>query len=327
MRYKKFRVLSVLLMLIIALTLLIKPVLLSVAEFLSVSEKVEANVLIIEGWLNYRDLNSVATEINSGKYDCVLITGIKSKPEFYNVYTNGYLIFHTAKYNVPGENIRLVEVRAASEMGGRNAAHFNLWINDSLASSFYTRKHGHKYSQDWNGGRIDSVMIEFDNDLAGNFGDRNLYVSSVIFNHKTEIPFLNNSVYDIMALDNRNRIVNDMNSNAELTSKRLVAMGVDSTLLKAVPGNRVRINRTLTSALAVRDWFSKSKIRVTGINIISAGTHSRRTWMTFRKVLKKNVGIIALPDRLVTPEDKVRILKTIRETVAFIYYSIILLPY
>jgi hypothetical protein len=327
MRSRKFRVLSVAVILVIASALLIKPVILRLAGFLSVSEKVSANILIIEGWLSYRDLNSVASEIRSGNYEHVLITGIKSKPEYFNVHSNGFLIFQTGKFNPPDNKISLVEVKASSEMGGENAAHFNLWINDSLVSSFYTGKCPRKYSQKWNDGRIDSVTIEFDNDRLGAFGDRNLYVSKIIFDHKTEIPFLNNSVYDIGQPDNRNKIINNMNSNAELTAKRLVAMGIDSSLIVAVPGPRVRINRTLTSALAVRDWIRQSGINVTGLNIISTGTHSRRTWMTFRKVLKKNVGIIALPDSLITPEDKVRILKTIRETAAFIYYSVILLPY
>jgi hypothetical protein len=327
MRSGKSRVLSVAILLIIAMALLIKPVILRLSEFLSVSEKVQANVLIIEGWLSYNDLNSVASEIRDGNYEHVLITGIKSRPEYYNVHSNGFLIFHTAKFNPPGNNVRLVEVKASSELGGKNAAHFNLWINDSLVSSFYAGKWSRKYSQAWNGGRIDSVMIEFDNDRLGDFGDRNLYVSKIIFDHKTEIPFLNNSVYDIGSIDTRNRIINNMNSNAELTAKRLVAMGVDSSLIVAVPGHKVRINRTLTSALAVRDWIRQSGLNVTGLNIISAGAHSRRTWMTFRKVLKKNVGIIALPDRFITPEDRVRVLKTIREAAAYIYYSVILLPY
>jgi hypothetical protein len=326
MRSGKSLVLSASLILVIALSLVIKPVISYCAEFLSFSQKVNANVLIIEGWLSYRDLNSVSNEILSGNYNYVLITGIKSKPEYYNVHSNGFLIFYTDKLNPP-EDIRLVEVKASSEMGGKNSAHFNLWVNDSLVSSFNAGKCSRRYSHAWNGDRIDSVMIEFDNDLNGSFGDRNLYVSKIILDHKTEIPFLNNSVYDIAPLDNRNRIKNNMNSNAELTAKRLVAMGIDSSLIIAVPGRKVRINRTLTSALAVRDWLRQSGKSVSGINIISTGTHSRRTWMTFKKILGENVGIIALPDRLITPEDKVRILKTLRELTAFAYYSVILLPY
>jgi hypothetical protein len=327
MRTRKLSVLSIVLILVITISLLIKPVLSHLAEFLTFSQKVRANVLIIEGWLSYRDLNSVSDEITSGNYDFVLITGIKSKPGYYNVHSNGFLIFYTGKSYPVTESIKIVEVRASSEMGGNNAAHFNLWINDSLVSSFNAGKCSRNYSQSWNGERIDSVMIEFDNDLNGSFGDRNLYVSKVILDRKTEIPFLNNSVYDIAPLDNRNRIINNMNSNAELTAKRLIAMGIDSSLIIAVPGRKVRINRTLTSALAVRDWMRQSGKIVSGINIISTGTHSRRTWMTFKKILGENVGIIALPDRLITPEDKVRVLKTMRELTAFIYYSVILLPY
>ena len=87
-------------------------------------------------------------------------------------------------------------------------------------------------------------------------------------------------------------------SNAEFAKNRLLSMGIDSSLLIAIPGNKVKINRTLTSALAFRDWLKSTNIDIKGINIISMGTHARRTWMTYNKILneKYKIGIISLPD-------------------------------
>lgn len=296
-----------------------------VAYFLSNTEKVDADILVVEGWLGYDDLKTAIDEFNSGEYKLIITTGIKSTTDYFNINTDGFLIFNTARYNsVP---VKKIGIKAKSELGGENCAHFNLWINDSIVAGFVAGKKKHIYSVDWNGPSPDSVMIQFDNDLMGIFGDRNLYVSEIILNDKTTIPFLNNSIYDIGKLDNRHRIVNNMRSNSELTAKRLVSLGVDSSKIMAIPGNRVRINRTLNSALALRNWIEKTGLKVRGINIISSGTHSRRTGMTFRKVLHLNTGIIALNDRKHTGADGIGYLKTLRESIAFIYYSIILIPY
>lgn len=324
---KRITLLTALAIILAVMLAFARPLTLKISRFLSKSEKVEANILVIEGWLSYNDLQSAANEFIKGKYEHIFITGLKSTTEYYNVFTDGYLIFYTAMYD-PG-NVKLVEVKARSELEGENCAHFNLWINDSLVSDFMADKRRRKYQAAWDGSGVDSVMIQFDNDAVVKVGDRNLLVKEVILNGHISIPFLNNSTYDISALDNKSRIINNMNSNAELTAKRLLSMGVDSSKLKAVSGNRVRINRTLTSAMALKDWLSKADIEVKGINIISSGTHSRRTWMTFDKVLDKsvNVGVIALQDTRHTGPDGVGYLKTLRELIAYIYYSLILVPF
>ncbi|MGE5406709.1 MAG: hypothetical protein ACM3NR_03265 [Methanosarcina sp.] len=324
---KRIRLFIAFAIIILIMLVFAKPVTLNISHFLSKSEKVSANILVIEGWLSYNELQAAANEFILGKYEHIFITGLKSTTEYYNVYTDGYLIFYTSVYD-PG-NVKRVEVKASSELDCENSAHFNLWINDSLVADFNADKHRRKYSADWNGSKVDSVMIQFDNDVVGEFGDRNLFVKEIILNGSTQIPFLNNSTYDISGLDNKSRIINNMNSNAELTAKRLLSMGVDSSKVTAVSGNRVRINRTLTSALALKDWLSKADINVRGINIISSGAHSRRTWMTFDKVLDRpvNVGVIALRDVRHTGPDGVGYLKTLRELIAYIYYSLILIPF
>jgi hypothetical protein len=324
---KQFKVLIFFVVILTILLACAKPATTVMAEFLSKSDRVDANILVIEGWLSYNDLKAAADEFISGKYDYILTTGIKATTDYYNVNTDGYLIFHTA--NFLKEPIRTIGVKARSELDGENSAHFNLWVNDSLVADFTADKRKRQYSVNWDGTRVDSVMIQFDNDLVGDFGDRNLFVKELILNGNVIVPFLNNSVYDISALDNRNRIINNMKSNSELTAKRLLSMGIDSSKVIPIPGRKVRINRTLTSALALRDWLKESEIYIRGINIVSYGSHSRRTWMTFDKVLDKkvNVGIIALADKRYTGPDGVAYLKTLRETIAYLYYSIILLPY
>lgn len=304
---------------------IMKPVLSGLSVFLSKSERVNANVLIIEGWLSYNDLEYAINEFSTGKYEYIFTTGLKSTREYYNVNTDGFLIFYTSgKSDQP---IRSVSVKASSELEGKNAAHFKIWVNDRVVAAYHADKRRRVYSAPWDGTPVDSVMIEFDNDVMGDFGDRNLFVKEIILNDEVKIPFLNNSIYDVTKLDNKNRIINNMNSNSELTAKRLLSMGIDTSMVIAIPGEKVRINRTLTSALAVRDWIKQNDFKIKGINIISIGTHSRRTWMTFNRILDEsvNIGVIALPDRRNSSSDEIRYLKTMRETIAFIYYWFILI--
>jgi hypothetical protein len=333
MRIKRLITILLIFLFILIAFILIRPAFNRLSGFLSTTERVNANILVVEGWIPFQALDYVASEIRINKYEYIITTGLRSTPEYYNISMDGYLIFYPKgrldEFTEPDTHI--IAVTAISELEGEHSAHFNFWINETIEADFFADTKKRKYAISWKGSlsEIDSVMIHFDNDKMGDFGDRNLFVKEIIINNDIIIPFLNFSVYDIGDLDGKERIINNLTSNADLTRKRLTAIGIDSSLIIAVPGNKVLINRTLTSAVAFRDWLNKSEIKVKGINIISTGTHSRRTWMTFRKVLDKtfDIGIISLPDKKNNNSTKRRFLKTLRETAAIMYYWIILLPY
>jgi hypothetical protein len=172
-------------------------------------------------------------------------------------------------------------------------------------------------------------MIQFTNDRVDEQGDLNLSIKDIVIDDTLIIPYLHNSEYDISELDNKRRLINNYDSAAERAKSLLVSQGIDSTIIIAVPARKARINRTLTSALAFRDWLTKSGLNVRGINILSSGPHARRTWMTYNKVLdgKYNIGIISLPSENNNPSKIGRAIKTLRETVGIVYYWFILIPY
>ena len=172
---------------------------------------------------------------------------------------------------------------------------------------------------------IDSVMIQFDNDRVDKWGDRNLYVNEIIIDHKIIIPYLYNSIYDIVSADEKRRIINNFTSNAEQTRNELIRMNVNPSMVVAVPGEGNYINNTLKSALAFRDWLKASKITVKGINIISFGPHARRKYMIYNKILGKNyrVGIIYFPDYK-NRDSLQNVLNELREFFGLVYYWVIL---
>jgi len=304
----------------------------SFSRFPAKTKKTDANILMVEGLLPSPALEKVKDEFQHDGYDMLIITGLNFPGNYYEVSMDGYLIFYP---NIiftgdQADDFHIIEANAFSELGGKNSAHFNFFVNNSLVADFFAGKQKKKYGIRWKGKLedIDSVMIQFDNDKYGKWGDRNLYVKEIVIDHKIIIPFLYNSVYEIGPLNGKNRIINNFNSNAEQTRNELIRMGVDPSRIIAIPGEGTNINRTLKSALAFRDWLKESKIGVKGINIISFGPHASRKWMIYNKILGKkyNVGIICYPD-FNKPDFLENIIKELREFFGLVYYWIILFFY
>lgn len=323
----------VIFILLVLLLLLFLPVIYLISEKLSTTERTDANILLVEGWLPPYALEMAFDEFKNNRYDRIITTGLMSTPDYFNVYTNGSLTFYTSRilliYTIKANHT--IEIKAYSSLTGENRSHFNVLINDSIADNFYADRRKKEYIVTWSGklSDIDSVSIEFINDRVDDFGDRNLFVKEIIFDHKIHLPYQRNSVYTYSESDRTIKIKNNYSSYAQLAKNRLLALGVDSSLIIDIPCKNVSLNRTLTSALAFRDWLKTSEIKVKGINIVSVGTHSKRTWMTYNKILDKkyNIGIISLPDSREQDSRRYKVLKTIRETIGIIYYWFILIPY
>jgi hypothetical protein len=303
-----------------------------ISVYLSKTQKVSANVLLVEGWLPADDIKTALDEFQKGGYDLIVTTGMRPVFEGCVLYENGYLVFLTKDrlHNHKGSGNHTIEVDAFSSTGGENSSKFNLFVNNYYVDNYTADKKKRKYVCQWKGelDAIDSVTVQFLNDKHSEFFDRNLYVSRVVIDDSIIIPALHFSEFDRGAWDGKQRVSNKADSNAEQARNLLLSLGVDSSSVISVPGNRVKINRTLTSALAMRDWLSSSGVKVKGINIISLGSHARRTWMTYHKILDKkySIGIISLPEA--KNQSLARFFfKTIREGVAIVYYSIILIPY
>jgi hypothetical protein len=333
MRKKRLFISTFIIGIILIIVLFFKPAFKYLAGYLSKSEQVNANVLIVEGWLPEDAITLSFNEFQKGKYDYIVTTGLKYFDEYFNLSENGYLVFHPkldiASLNKDGQHI--IEVDACGSLNGFYSALFNLRVNNVIIGNFSADKHKRKYSAKWTGplSAIKTISVQFTNDEKDEQGDINLYVKDIVIDHSTVVPYLNNSEFDMADLDGIRMIVNNFNSVAELARNRLLAMGVDSSKIFAVPGANVKINRTLTSALAFRDWLTTTKIEIKGINIFSMGTHARRTWMTYNKILKERyqIGIISVPDSANIHSKEIRVLKTFRETLGILYYWIILIPY
>ena len=317
--------------LILALLLINKA---GLRHYLETSSRVDANILVIEGWLPDHAIEMAYSEIHNKTYELIVPTGIKSSElDFCMVAMNGYLIFYPGPYiNKNDESLQhKIEIVAHSKMGGKYNAHFNLYVNDSLVADFSADEKPRKYAITWNKslGEIDSVSAQFTNDFVDDGGDRNLYIKEIIIDNNIIIPYQFNSIFDIGMLGGHDRILNNYTSHPEIIRNKLIAAGIDSSRIITVTGRKTVVNRTLTGAIAFRDWLKTSGYKVEGVNILTMGIHARRTWLTYKNVLDKScrVGIIALPDTSRLYQKKTGLLGTLAEALDLIYYQVILLPY
>ena len=78
---------------------------------------------------------------------------------------------------------------------------------------------------------------------------------------------------------------------AELGTATLLAFGMSTNMVQAVPAPRVKQDRTYACAVALKKWLDEHGVRVTRINLVSVGPHARRSRLLFEKCFGENMPI------------------------------------
>lgn len=298
-------------------------------NFLSKNQKVISNTLLIEGWLPDQVLDFVVNEYHHGNYEHIITTGIEL-PEYFGMYVRGFLIFDLRNLEPKAnsaEQSHLIKIIAKSSTPKIAGAKFDLWINDSVASEYVTDTPEKSYNFTWMGNikNIDSLLIYFKNDGKYLNIDRNLFIKEIQIDGIVISPYSENAYSDLKNLDNLQRTRNNYYSYAGFAAKGLIKRGVSPDKILILPTSKDVKYRTMATARDFSDWYKKKNIEIIGINIISLGPHSRRTWMSYNKFLNSNsipVGIISIPD------DKTKNTKfnknayCFKQLTAYIFYSI-----
>ena len=305
-----------------------------ISDYLSKNLYIQADALIVEGWLPDFALKSVIDEINNNQYKLIITTGIKSPElDYCLIGMDGYLIFYpklnSSEYT--DQTAHQIGIIAKSKMGGKYSCHFNVFVNDSKVAEFTADNTSKEYSLKWNGSlsSIDSIMVNFDNDFVDENGDRNFYVKELIIDGRYRITYQYNSVYDIGKIDSKDRIRNDYSTVAEFARNRLIRLGVDPLKIVSLSSDCRECNRTLSSAKACRDGLKRYKDEIKSANVITLLIHSRRTWITYKTLLKRtvNVGIICIPVKEEEIDEVMDYQKVFEEVIALIYYNFLLMPF
>lgn len=86
---------------------------------------------------------------------------------------------------------------------------------------------------------------------------------------------------------------------AELGAAILLKLGLNTNAVQAVPAPRVRQDRTYASAVSLRTWWREHQPTPTKVNLMTVGTHARRSRLLFEKALgsEVSVGVISIPGK------------------------------
>jgi hypothetical protein len=102
----------------------------------------------------------------------------------------------------------------------------------------------------------------------------------------------------------RGEFLSDHGTYAQLAAATLLSLGLRTNQLLVAPGSMTYRSRTRHSALAARESLRTNGVVLQGINVISEGTHARRSWLVYRRIFGSQVpvGIISFPPQDYDPQ-------------------------
>jgi hypothetical protein len=148
-----------------------------VNSYLSFNKPIDnAKILIVEGWLDQRLLNTIPKKFEEGKYDYLVTTGVLCS-EYFNESMNGDLIFKVRA--TPGKHLLKIYLYGSSVV--EEISKFEVYINQNKIGGSESKIRPQYYNFSFNSTEaIDSVVIRFVNDWVKGNEDRNLYIRSMI---------------------------------------------------------------------------------------------------------------------------------------------------
>jgi hypothetical protein len=85
---------------------------------------------------------------------------------------------------------------------------------------------------------------------------------------------------------------------AELGAATLLALGMSTNVVQAVPAPGVKQDRTYACAVALKKWVDEQGIQLTRMNLVTVGPHARRSRLLFQKSFGKEmpIGVVAIAE-------------------------------
>jgi hypothetical protein len=296
------RLLPAALLLLAALTILF---LLNIQRFLSLNRSMDAEVLIVEGFLPDHALAMAVDEYNRGNYLFVITTGIPLTAE-YRMPFAGRILFELpdslcgVQEAGPEITVRLFGTALEGEY-----ARFRVLVNGAMVGEAVSQAISREYRflPDSATGCVRELAIEFFNDAARAGEDRDLFLEQVgigALQLPARSPYSRyqrglkpgGPVFETMLL-----------SLAEVAADQLTRMGLPESCVVPVATSGRIVNRTRASAMAVRQRMDEGNIRFESANVLSLGAHARRSWILYHRQFKgrARVGIISIPDERYDP--------------------------
>jgi hypothetical protein len=290
---------------------------------------VDADILVVEGWLPDSALKMAVREFHKGSYKMIITTGFPFRQGVL-LGVEGKLVFRPAYPKKPAMNNGIIAVTADGTEAGGQYAHFAVYADTLCVGDAWSTRQAkiHNFRID-PALQPDSITVIFDNDYVGDSKDRNLRVKSVVFgsmvmnaNDPSVVYYFKDSYhYGIkrpMAVG----------SAHEAAGYLMQLAGGDSIL--ALETTWKTRSKTYTTAMDVSRWLADhATVSERAVNIWTMGPHSRRTWVSYRKAFghSSKIGIISFSHGSLSPENWWKSAagwrKVLRETVGLLYISLV----
>jgi len=121
------------------------------------------------------------------------------------------------------------------------------------------------------------------------------------------------------------KYISDYSTVASIGAGLLHQAGVPADRIQMVPSRASARDRTYNSAMALKLYFQTNHISPSAINVVTEGSHARRTRLLFQKAFGKEitVGIISLPSCDYDPKHwwhySQGVREVIGESIAYVY--------
>ena len=271
-------------------------------RFLAPTERVDTNVLVIEGWTDREGLAQAVAEVETFGYQQVIVASLAypfDSTHAYQVSGIGGLTFDLSQQPDSLFSDSIIVYAASQDLHGI-PAHFKLWVNDSLVGESWTNQQLTPYPfvlPDTQS--VYKVTVEFDNDgFEQGGGDRNLEVQSVRLAGKTFYARMPNVRYDMGNIDGQKLRRTDQRSEADWAVDILRQEGVPDSLLVSVAAPPTEYDKTFATAVAVRAWLARQPEPMPlALNLYSESAHARRSRLLYHKAFGSGmrIGVIAVP--------------------------------
>lgn len=271
-------------------------------DLLSIQHPIPTNHFLFEAWLGPVDFEEGIQLLKSKDDPEVYVVGqTYEEVPFHKIrkdkmmiiqqgvvlLTNACLIIQPELLN-PFKKADTTEIIVRARGGSADGifAHFNLVVNGSINSSFFSTNELQDYSTIVNLHHgLQTISLYYDNDYAKVSEGRYLIVHSILINGQEYLLDSTNAVYTLSAPRN----FTGFSSQASWARRYMSELGVDSNLVSIVEFKKSNINQTLEGARTFAAW-SKGK-NIGSLNIISEKLHSRRSWMTYKKVMGRETKV------------------------------------
>lgn len=276
-------------------------------NFLLISHPVSGNHFLFEGWLQALDVENGIRELQATDSTEIYIVGHRFDPQVEMEVKSdsiiqrkqGVLLLTNSCLILKGDKIPKVNtdksIELAVELRGAAVdaiyAHFVLVVNGQKVSSFFSSSAMQVYKTSiFFPKGIESISLHYDNDAANQKEGRFLIVKAIHLGD--QIIDLNRET--VMVTKQTTRRYTGFSSSAQRMKNYMTDLGMDSLRIKTIEFNKSDLNQTLEGARTFKAW--PGSVDLQKLNIWTQDIHSRRSWITYQRLLSPgtDVGVLYL---------------------------------